>query len=59
MPLIEIVTEPEITHPEDGKLAIKELQDTLKYLNISEANMEEGQMRCDVNISVKDESSGQ
>jgi aspartyl-tRNA(Asn)/glutamyl-tRNA(Gln) amidotransferase subunit B len=58
MPLIEIVTEPEITHPEDGKLAIKELQDTLKYLNISEANMEEGQMRCDVNISVKNELSG-
>jgi aspartyl-tRNA(Asn)/glutamyl-tRNA(Gln) amidotransferase subunit B len=58
MPLIEIVTEPEITHPEDGKLAIKELQDTLKYLNISEANMEEGQMRCDVNISVKNEMSG-
>jgi aspartyl-tRNA(Asn)/glutamyl-tRNA(Gln) amidotransferase subunit B len=58
MPLIEIVTEPEITHPEDGKLAIKELQDTLKYLNISEANMEEGQMRCDVNISVKNELNG-
>ena len=55
MPLIEIVTEPEISHPEDGKLAIKELQETLKYLNISEANMEDGQMRCDVNISVKDE----
>jgi aspartyl-tRNA(Asn)/glutamyl-tRNA(Gln) amidotransferase subunit B len=58
MPLIEIVTEPEITLPEDGKLAIKELQDTLKYLNISEAHMEEGQMRCDVNISVKNELSG-
>ena len=52
MPLIEIVTEPEIDHPEDGRLAIKEFQDLLKALNISEANMEEGQMRCDVNISV-------
>ena len=52
MPLLEIVTEPEIYHPEDGKLAIKELQDTLKALGISEANMEEGQMRCDVNISL-------
>lgn len=31
MPLLEIVTEPEIDHPEDGKLAVKELQDLLKY----------------------------
>jgi len=30
MPLLEIVTDPEIDHPEDGKLAIKELQDLLK-----------------------------
>ena len=52
MPLLEIVTEPEITHPTDGKLVIKELQDTLKALHISEANMEEGQMRCDINISL-------
>lgn len=58
MPLLEIVTEPEIDHPEDGKLAVKEIQDLLKALNISEANMEEGQMRCDVNISVKNEKEG-
>merc|ERR1712032_1489256 len=54
MPLLEIVTFPEIDHPTDGKLALKELQDTLKDLNISEANMEEGQMRCDVNVSLRD-----
>ena len=58
MPLLEIVTEPEIYHPEDGKLAIKELQDLLKTLQISEANMDEGQMRCDVNISVKGKNGG-
>jgi len=52
MPLLEIVTEPHIHHPTDGKLAIKELQDMLKALSISDANMEEGQMRCDVNISL-------
>ena len=52
MPLLEIVTEPEIYHPQDGKLAVKELQDMLKALSISDANMEEGQMRCDVNISL-------
>jgi aspartyl-tRNA(Asn)/glutamyl-tRNA(Gln) amidotransferase subunit B len=42
MPLLEIVTEPEIYHPLDGKLAIKELQELLKSLKISDANMEEG-----------------
>lgn len=52
MPLLEIVTEPEIYHPNDGKLAVKEIQDLLKALRISDANMEEGQMRCDVNISL-------
>ena len=53
MPLLEIVTNPDIKNPEDGKLAIKELQDLLKALQISEANMEEGQMRCDVNVSLR------
>lgn len=52
MPLLEIVTEPCIHDAEDGKLAVKELQELLKTLDISEANMEEGQMRCDVNISL-------
>jgi Asp-tRNA(Asn)/Glu-tRNA(Gln) amidotransferase B subunit len=42
MPLIEIVTGPEIDHPEDGKLAVKEIQDLLSSLKISDANMEEG-----------------
>ncbi len=42
MPLLEIVTNPDIAHPEDGKLAIKEIQETLKTLGISNANMEEG-----------------
>ena len=53
MPLLEIVTDPEINNPEDGKLAVKELQDLLKTMRISEANIEEGQMRCDINISVR------
>ena len=42
MPLLEIVSNPDITHPEDGKLAIKELQDTLKAIGVSNANMDEG-----------------
>ena len=42
MPFLKIVIEPEIYHPEDGKLAINELYDTLKALGISDANIEEG-----------------
>ena len=59
MPLIEIVTEPEIESAEDGKLAVKELQELLRSLDISEANMEEGQMRCDVNISLECKKTGE
>jgi aspartyl-tRNA(Asn)/glutamyl-tRNA(Gln) amidotransferase subunit B len=55
MPLLEIVTDPDIDHPEDGKLAVKELQDLLKALGISNANMEEGEMRCDVNVSLSND----
>lgn len=51
--LLEIVTLPEITHPTDAKIIVRELQETLKHLNISLANMDEGQMRCDLNISLK------
>ena len=51
--LLEIVTYPEITHPTDAKIIVRELQETLKLLNISQANMDEGQMRCDLNISLK------
>ena len=50
--LLEIVTFPEITHPTDGKIVVREIQETLKFLGISLANMEEGQMRCDINISL-------
>lgn len=50
--LLEIVTLPQVTHPTDGKIVVRELQETLKYLGISHANMEEGQMRCDLNISL-------
>jgi len=55
-PLIEIVTEPDITSPEEAKKFLKELQLIIKYLGISEASMEKGHMRCDANVDVKDDS---
>ncbi len=53
-PLMELVTEPDIESGAEAKKFCQELQLILKYLDISEANMEKGQMRCEVNISISE-----
>ena len=57
MPLLEIVTHPTVTHPNDAKLIVRELQELLKTLGISEAKIENGQLRVDVNLSVQGEKN--
>jgi aspartyl-tRNA(Asn)/glutamyl-tRNA(Gln) amidotransferase subunit B len=52
VPLMELVTEPVITSAEDAGVFARELQILLRYLGASEANMEQGQMRVEANISV-------
>jgi len=52
IPLMELVTEPDITSGKQAKKFCKDLQQILRYLNVSNANMEKGQMRCEVNISL-------
>jgi len=52
-PLMEIVTEPDIDSGEEAYAYLKSLQQILRYGKISDADMEKGQMRCDVNISVR------
>jgi aspartyl-tRNA(Asn)/glutamyl-tRNA(Gln) amidotransferase subunit B len=53
MPLLEIVTRAVwCSDPEDCKLLVREMQEMLSALDISEAKAELGQLRCDVNISV-------
>ena len=52
-PLMEIVTEPDIDSAEEAYAYLKSLQQILQYGKISDADMEKGQMRCDVNISVR------
>ncbi|MGH9857108.1 MAG: Asp-tRNA(Asn)/Glu-tRNA(Gln) amidotransferase subunit GatB, partial [Acidobacteriota bacterium] len=52
-PLIEIVTEPDIRSPEEAKVFLQELQQTVRALGVSTADMEKGQMRCDANISMR------
>jgi aspartyl-tRNA(Asn)/glutamyl-tRNA(Gln) amidotransferase subunit B len=53
IPLLEIVSEPDITTPEEGSIYLQELKAILKYLKVSNCNMEEGSLRCDANISVR------
>ncbi len=53
VPLMELVTEPVIHSGKEARLFAQGLQILFRVLNISEANMEKGQMRCEVNISLK------
>ena len=53
VPLIEIVTKPCISSPEEAKLYIEKLRETLLYADISDCKIEEGSMRCDANVSIR------
>ena len=53
VPLIEIVSEPDIRSSEQAGAYLTELRKVLRYLEICDGNMEEGSMRCDANISVR------
>ena len=57
VPLIEIVTEPDIHNPHDAYNYLVELKAILRYADVSLANMEEGNLRCDANISLRPEGS--
>ena len=53
VPLIEIVTEPDMRSSEEAGQLLIEVRKLLRYLDICDGNMEEGSMRCDANISVR------
>lgn len=52
VPLLEIVTEPEIKSGEEAYQYLSEVRKLVRYLEVCDGNMEEGSMRCDANISV-------
>jgi len=52
-PLLELVTEPDLSSGEEVFAFIAELQKLLRYIDVSDADMEKGSMRCDCNVSVK------
>jgi len=53
IPLVEIVSEPDMTSPEEAVLYFKKLKTIIEYIETSDCNMEEGNLRCDANISLK------
>ncbi len=53
VPLIEIVSEPDIRTPEEAYLYLTKIKQLVQYLGICDGNMEEGSLRCDANISVR------
>jgi aspartyl-tRNA(Asn)/glutamyl-tRNA(Gln) amidotransferase subunit B len=53
IPLLEIVTEPDIRSSEEAYAYVTELRNLVRYLGVCDGNMEQGRLRCDVNISVR------
>jgi len=53
VPLLEVVSEPEIRSPAEAAAYLRSIRQLVRYLNISDGNMEEGSLRCDANISLR------
>lgn len=53
VPLIEIVTEPDMRSPEEARVFLEKLRSILLYADVSDCKMNEGSLRCDVNLSVR------
>src|SRR4029077_10636450 len=53
VPLIEIVSEPEIASPDEAYEYLRRLKEIILYTGVSDCNMEEGSLRCDANVSVR------
>ena len=54
-PLIEIVTEPDMRSPAEAKAFLQELRLIMRYIGVSDADMEKGHLRCDANVSIREE----
>lgn len=58
IPLVEIVSEPDIRSSEDTVDYLKRLRSLVRYLDVSDGNLEEGSFRCDVNLSLRPRGQG-
>lgn len=57
VPLLELVTEPDIRSPADAAAFVRSIRQIVRYLGICDGNMEEGSLRCDANVSVRPSNS--
>lgn len=57
VPLLEIVSEPDMRTPQEASAYLRKLRQILQYLEICDGNMEEGSFRCDANVSVRPRGS--
>ncbi len=53
VPLIEIVSEPDLRSPEEARVYMEKLRSIIQYTGVSDCKMEEGSLRCDANVSVR------
>lgn len=53
VPLMEIVSEPDLTSPDEARRYFQKLQQLLRWIGVNTGNMEEGALRCDANVSVR------
>ena len=56
-PLMEIVTEPDLRTPEEARVFLENLRNIMRYIGVSKADMEKGQLRCDINVSIRPKGS--
>ena len=57
VPLIELVTEPDLRSPEEAAQFLERLRQLVRWLDVSQGHMERGHIRCDVNVSVRPKGS--
>ncbi len=57
VPLLEIVTEPDLRSPEEAHAYLVQLRRLVRYLGVCDGNMEEGSLRCDANVSIRPQGS--
>jgi len=57
VPLVEIVSEPDLRTPEEASQYFKKLKTILEYIEVCDCNMEEGNLRCDANISLREQGA--
>ena len=57
VPLLEIVSEPDIRTAQEASAYLRALREILRYIGVSDADMEKGQFRCDANVSIRPRGS--